>query len=62
MDNLQVWIDEGCIACGVCQSLCPQVFEVSYMAVVIPGVNKDKYQEQIQDAYESCPVEVIKVE
>ncbi|MBP6610963.1 MAG: 4Fe-4S binding protein, partial [Paludibacter sp.] len=24
----KVWVEEDCIACGVCEDLCPQVFFV----------------------------------
>ena len=56
----RVWIEEGCTACGLCEELCPEVFKVEDLATVIEGVNYDDYEEQIKEAAESCPVEVIK--
>lgn len=56
----KVWIEEGCTACGLCEDTCPEVFKVEDIAVVIEGVNFDDYEEQIKEAAESCPVEVIK--
>jgi len=56
----KVWIEEGCTACGLCEELCPEVFKVEDIATVIEGVNYDDYEEQIKEAAESCPVEVIK--
>ncbi len=56
----KVWIDEGCIACGLCEEICPEVFELNDLATVIEGVNYADYEEQIKEASESCPVEVIK--
>lgn len=56
----KVWIDEGCIACGLCEKICPEVFELKDLATVIEGVNYADYEEQIKEAAESCPVEVIK--
>lgn len=56
----KVWIDEGCIACGLCEEICPEVFELKDLATVIEGVNYADYEEQIKEASESCPVEVIK--
>ena len=56
----KVWIEEGCTACGLCEDICPEVFKVEDVATVIKGVNYDDYEEQIKEAAESCPVEVIK--
>ena len=56
----KVWIEEGCTACGLCQDICPEVFKLEDLATVIEGVNYADYEEQIKDAVDSCPVEVIK--
>jgi ferredoxin len=56
----KVWIEEGCTACGLCEEICPEVFKVEDLATVIEGVNYDDYEDQIKEAAESCPVEVIK--
>ena len=59
----KVWIEEGCIACGVCEATAPEVFEMNdETAVVKEGVNYSEYEDQIIDAVEQCPVEVIKYE
>ncbi|MEM7309466.1 MAG: ferredoxin [Planctomycetota bacterium] len=64
----RVWIEEGCISCNLCEDLAPEVFEVP------PGSEsktRKKYerhlksadvQEKVQEAADSCPVEVIQVE
>ena len=60
-----VWLDESkdeCIACGACESACPEVFEVSDKMYVKPGVNFSSYESQIIEAVEGCPTEVIKYE
>jgi len=57
----KVWIEEGCIACGLCEEICPEVFELKDLAIVIEGVNYSDYEGQIKEAAESCPVEVIKL-
>jgi ferredoxin len=56
----KVWIEEGCTACGVCEDICPEVFKVEDEASVIEGVNYSDYTDEIKEAAESCPVEVIK--
>ncbi|MBN2767355.1 MAG: ferredoxin [Paludibacter sp.] len=56
----KVWVEEDCIACGVCEDLCPQVFFVEDMSNVKEGVDFSQYVDQIHEAAASCPVEVIK--
>ncbi len=58
----KVWIEEGCTSCGLCSDICPEVFELEDVAVVIEGVDYSKYEENIKEAAEECPVEVIKYE
>ena len=56
----KVWIEEGCISCGLCEEICPEVFKQEDQAIVIEGVNYFDYEAKIKEAAESCPVEVIK--
>ncbi len=58
----KVWIEEGCTACGLCEEICPEVFKVEDLATVIEGVAYGNFEDQIKEAAESCPVEVIKFE
>ena len=60
MSMSKVWIEEGCTACGLCESICSEVFEVQDEAIVKEGVDLGEYEEQIKEAAEDCPVEVIK--
>lgn len=58
---MYVTIVPGCIACGVCESLCPTVFTVYDTAEAdndqVPGFESD-----CRDAASACPVSVIKIE
>jgi ferredoxin len=64
----RIWIEEGCISCVLCQDLVPEVFEVR--AGETSRVRK-KYErhlgqgpemeERLQEAADSCPVEVIQL-
>ncbi|MFA7082458.1 MAG: ferredoxin [Bacteroidales bacterium] len=56
----KVWIEDDCIACGMCESVCPEVFKIEDLAIVIEGVDYAKYTDGIIEAADSCPVEVIK--
>jgi len=58
----KVWIEEDCTACGLCESICPEVFVVEGIATVIEGADFSKHEDKIIDAAESCPVDVIKYE
>ena len=56
----KVWIEEDCSACGLCEEICPEVFKLEDVAIVIEGVNLSDYEDKIKEAVESCPMEVIK--
>lgn len=58
----KVWIEEGCTACGLCESISPEVFVVEDEAVVIEGAVFDGNENDIIEAADSCPVDVIKYE
>jgi len=58
----RVWIEEGCIACKLSETICPDVFKVDDVAEVIENVDYSQYEPQIMEAAELCPVEVIKYE
>jgi ferredoxin len=58
---MQVTIVEGCIACGACESICPNVFTVHDTATAdntqVPG-----YEGECREAAAVCPVSVIKIQ
>lgn len=56
----KVWIEPGCITCGKCEFIAPEVFEVLDVAYVKRDVDLAGYEKAIQEAAKSCPVEVIK--
>lgn len=62
MPIAKVRIEEGCISCGVCESICPQVFVVQDIAEVIKDVDFSQHEDCIKEAAEECPVAVIKYE
>ena len=57
-----VKVEPGCISCGSCQFIVPEVFEVTDTSHVKPGVDIQKYKELIQKAAAKCPVQVIHIE
>ena len=58
----KVTIEDECTACGLCEDVCPEVFSVDDVSVVNANVDLNEYEEQIKQAAEECPVEVIVVE
>ena len=58
----RVWIEEGCISCGMSEDSCPEVFKVKEVATVIEGVDYSAFEEKIREAAKGCPVDVIKYE
>lgn len=63
----RVWIEEGCISCNICEDTCPSVFYVApgESSETRKGYEKllddDQLQEDLQEAADSCPVEVIQL-
>ena len=57
----KITIEDGCTSCGLCEQICPEVFEVPDGAKVKSGVDLNKFADQIKEAAESCPVSVIKI-
>lgn len=55
---------EGCISCGLCVSVCPQVFRFAAdgKAVVAQEPLSEEEKQCSQKAAENCPVSVIAVQ
>jgi len=58
---MKVRIEDGCIACGACESICEDVFTVDDV-VVVNHANVDSNADAVKEAADSCPVSVIIVE
>jgi ferredoxin len=58
---MNVRIDDGCIACGACESICEAVFTVDDIAKVISaGIAGN--EDAVKEAADACPVSVIIIE
>ncbi len=51
----KVWINPGCITCGRCEFLAPEVFEVLDVAYVKNGAEIEKNIKEIKEACKTCP-------
>ena len=58
----RVKILPGCISCGTCAVICPEVFEVKNISVIKENVDFNKYSDKIEEAADMCPVSVIEIE
>jgi len=58
----KVWVEDGCISCGLCEETAPEIFEVNDVSEVKEGANFNVSKDEIIEAANSCPVEVIKFE
>ena len=58
----KVTVTPGCISCGTCEAICPEVFQVKGISEVLPSANLEKNEELIREAADLCPVDVIKIE
>ena len=57
---VKVWIDEGCITCDACENIAPEVFHVEEdSCVIVDGVNPSEWSDDIVEAADACPVDVI---
>lgn len=54
---------DGCISCGLCPELCPEVFQIAEdgLAAVVKQPTPSNI-DKAREAEESCPVQVIEVE
>ena len=58
----KVSIVPGCITCGRCEFLAPEIFEVTDIARVKQHKDIEKHEKDILQAVQTCPVQVIKYE
>ena len=58
---MKVTVEDGCIACGACESFCPEVFKVEDVATA-DNSQLDGNEDAVKEAAESCPVGVITIE
>lgn len=55
-------INEGCIGCGQCASVCPEVFVMNDEEFAeVHGEVTPENRPQVDEAVDSCPVAVIEV-
>lgn len=55
---------DACIGCGLCESICPEVFSMDDegIAVAIDEEIDDSLIDSAREAEESCPTDAITIE
>lgn len=60
---MKVVVDrEGCIGCGVCAEVCPEVFRIAGDGLSEVIASPDGHEDAVEEAAENCPVEVIHID
>lgn len=54
-------IEERCIACGACQALAPQIFEVWDVAKILKEPKSEVNKQVTNYAIAACPTNAIKL-
>lgn len=58
---MDVKVNDSCIGCGACESICDAVFSIEDKAVVNEAAVADNI-DAVKEAADACPVAAIEVE
>lgn len=55
-------VEDGCIACGMCVSICPEVFCMGDEIAQVHADVTEENEKEAKEAGDGCPVSVIDIE
>ncbi len=59
---MEAKVNEECSACGICEDICPEVFELGdEIAEVKQNPVPAEFEEKVREAAEECPTESIEI-
>ncbi len=58
---MTVKVNDSCIGCGACESICSEVFSIDGIAQVNEAAVADNI-DSVKEAADACPVSAIEVE
>ncbi|MEG0077653.1 ferredoxin [Anaerorhabdus sp.] len=59
---MKIKINDGCIGCGMCTTICPDVFRMNDEGLAVVMIeNPIGFEKETADAKDSCPVQVIEI-
>ncbi|HED24687.1 MAG TPA: ferredoxin [Firmicutes bacterium] len=59
---MEVKVNDDCSACGICEDICPEVFELGdEKAEVKVNPVPEEHAEKVREAAEECPTEAIEI-
>lgn len=61
---MKAHVNDACIGCGLCASICPEVFQMNDegLAEAAPGAVPEELEAPVIEARDSCPVSAIETE
>ncbi len=59
---MKVLVNDECIGCGLCENVCPQVFQLNTEARSEVVGNPEDFHDLTMEAAAVCPVNAIEVE
>jgi ferredoxin len=60
--NIAISIKPGCVSCGCCAAIAPDIFAIKGIAHVIKSGDLTPYASAIEKAESMCPVKAIHIE
>ncbi len=59
---MEIFVNDDCSACGICEDICPEVFELGdEKAEVKVNPVPSEHEESVREAAEECPTESIEI-